>query len=83
MDEKKNLEKEYNCTRSKKSSQCFRHCASMNKQQRTTRNNDAIFSSQRFYGFEKEFREGIQFYAHKRIHNKGEPNYFRLKDKTN
>ena len=54
-----------------------------NEQTTVSAQKNAIFSSQRFYGLEKKFREGTQFYALNRIHNKGEPNYFRLKDKTN
>ena len=72
-----------------------------NEQTTVRAQTNAIFSSQRFYGLEKEFREGIQLYALKRSqcfhhsasakkqhrttrnNNKGEPNYFRLKDKTN
>ena len=72
-----------------------------NEQTTVSTQKNAIFSSQRFYGLEKDFRERIQLYALKKSHafhhsasvnkqqrttpnnNKGEPNYFRLKDKTN
>ena len=72
-----------------------------NEQTTVRAQKNAIFSSQRFYGLEKEFEEEIQLYALKRSqrfyhspsmnkrqrttrnNNKGEPNYFRLKDKRN
>ena len=72
-----------------------------NEQTTVRAQKNALFSSQRFHGLEKEFRERIQLYVLKksqcfhhsasmnkqqrttRNNNEGEPNYFRIIDKTN
>ena len=70
-----------------------------NEQTTVSAQKNAMFSSQRFFGLEKEFREKTllcalkkpQWFHHSasmnkkqrmtKNNNKGEPNYFRLKDK--